>query len=392
MRRSIILLASLIILQKSSAQYFNPDSVWHIIETTKDKDLRFDMLYKMNLRYQNASLDSNIFFAKKLLEYGEKINDQKIIAYGTLNLGYPFIRTGDLRKGQGYIQKATKIAEQYPDNEVFSRISNFNQNIEVDPQKKLVYIKKAVSYISSVKGADLYKVILFCNASVAFRNIDIDSALFYAQKAGDISLKIGDTLSTAVPFALANTYMKMDQPDLALVYFKRSLANAVKTNLVGDLMRGYGGMAGYFIKMNRKDSALYYQKKIFYNGHKETVGSKVNSAKWQFDFYTEQGNRDSAIKYAKYYITGNDTLNNRNTIADLQQARFEEDLRQHELQIAKEEEQEQRNRDLQLVITAIVILSIITLFLLLSRSILVSHRLVGFLNVVVLLVVFEFIN
>ncbi|MES2328119.1 MAG: hypothetical protein V4539_00865 [Bacteroidota bacterium] len=392
MRRSIILLASLIILQTSAAQYLNPDSLWHVIENTKDKDLRFDLLYKMNLRYQSASLDSNIFFAKKLLDYGEKINDHKIIAYGTLNLGYPFIRTGDLRKGQEYILKATKIAEQYPDNEVFSRINNFNQNIEVDPQKKLAYIKKAVSYVSAVKGADLYKVILFANASNAFRNFDIDSSLFYAQKANEISSKIGDSLNTAVPLQLALTYMKMKQPDLALVYFKRALANALKSDLIGDRIRGYGGMAGYFIAMNRKDSALYYQKKIFYHGYKETVGSKVNSAKWQFEFYTEQGNKDSAIKYAKYYIDGNDTLNNRNAIADLQRSRFEEDLRQHELQVAKEEEQEQRNRNLQLVITAIVILSIITLFLLLSRSVLVSHRLVAFLNVVVLLVVFEFIN
>ncbi len=181
MRGSIILLISLIVLQKSSAQNFNPDSLWRVIENTKDKDLRFDMIYKMNLRYQNASLDSNIFFAKKLLDYGEKIKDQKIRAYGTLNLGYPFIRTGDLKKGQEYILKATKIAEQYPDNEVFSRINNFNQNIEVDPQKRLAYTKKAVSYISAVKGADLYKVILFCNASASFRNIDLDSALLYAQ-------------------------------------------------------------------------------------------------------------------------------------------------------------------------------------------------------------------
>jgi hypothetical protein len=45
-----------------------------------------------------------------------------------------------------------------------------------------------------------------------------------------------------------------------------------------------------------------------------------------------------------------------------------------------------------MAITAIGILTFIILFLLLSRSILVSHKVVEFLSVVVLLMVFEFIN
>ncbi len=391
MKGFIILLISIAFLQKSSAQYFNADSLWHVIETTKDKDLRFDLLYSMNLHYQSSSLDSNIYFAKKLLDYGEKVNDPKIRAYGTLNLGYPFYRTGDKRKTQEYILKATKIAEQYPDNEVFSKINNFNALIEVDPQKKIEYLKKALFYIHQVKGADLYKVTIYSNTSNAYRDVNIDSSLYYAQKANELSLKI-DNASAGTPLVLANTYLKMNQSDLALVYYKRSLTKAIKTNLVGDLIRVYNGMVSYFIKMNKNDSVLSYQRKIFYTGKKESAISKANSAKWQFEYYTEQANKDSAIKYASYYIAANDSLNNQNAFAELQKVRFEEDLRLHDLQIAQEEEQEQRKHNIQLAITAIAILTIVILFLLLSRSILVSHKLVEFLSVVILLVVFEFIN
>ncbi|MGR9791985.1 hypothetical protein ACUOFZ_24690, partial [Escherichia coli] len=62
------------------------------------------------------------------------------------------------------------------------------------------------------------------------------------------------------------------------------------------------------------------------------------------------------------------------------------------LEEAKQKEKEDRNHNLQLAFIAIGILSLIIIFLLLSNSFIVSHQLVGFLSVLVLLVVFEFIN
>ncbi len=71
---------------------------------------------------------------------------------------------------------------------------------------------------------------------------------------------------------------------------------------------------------------------------------------------------------------------------------FEQNLKEQERQSENQKQKEERNHNIQLAITAIAILSGIILFLLLSRSIIVSHKVVEFLNVVVLLVVFEFIN
>jgi cation transport ATPase len=93
-----------------------------------------------------------------------------------------------------------------------------------------------------------------------------------------------------------------------------------------------------------------------------------------------------------FYIMANDSVNSTNKIAQLQAARFEDELRQLESEKSKQSEIDQRNHNIQLAITAIAILTAIILFLLLSRSILVSHKVVEFLSVIVLLVVFEFIN
>jgi hypothetical protein len=71
---------------------------------------------------------------------------------------------------------------------------------------------------------------------------------------------------------------------------------------------------------------------------------------------------------------------------------FNEDLRQKEMELTKQKEDEERNHNIQLSILAISIISAIIIFLLLSQSIIVSHNVVKFLDIVVLLVVFEFVN
>ena len=92
------------------------------------------------------------------------------------------------------------------------------------------------------------------------------------------------------------------------------------------------------------------------------------------------------------YIVTNDSINSTKKVIQFQAAKFEDELKQRELEKAKAEEKEERNHNIQLVITAIAILSAIILFLLLSRSIMVNHKVVAFLSIIVLLVVFEFIN
>ncbi len=98
------------------------------------------------------------------------------------------------------------------------------------------------------------------------------------------------------------------------------------------------------------------------------------------------------LQYQKLYIAANDSLYNRDKSSAIESITFEQKLKEQEQQAELQQQKEERAHNLQLAITAIAILTAIILFLLLSRSILVSHKVVEFLSVLVLLVVFEFIN
>ena len=110
------------------------------------------------------------------------------------------------------------------------------------------------------------------------------------------------------------------------------------------------------------------------------------------ELFDEKHQIDSAFYYQKLYIATNDSLYNRDKSSAIESLAFEQDLKEQERQSELQKQKEERSHNIQLAITAIAILSFLILFLLLSRSILVSHKVVEFLNVVVLLVVFEFIN
>lgn len=208
----------------------------------------------------------------------------------------------------------------------------------------------------------------------------------------ELSIKANDTLSSFITARMGDVYLKMNQPEVAYAFYKRGIKVAMITQRMDGLMRAYIPMANYFDKMNQPDSALYYRKKPFEYGPKEIFKTKLGASKKIYEYYLKKGNNDSAVKYMSFFIMANDSINNSNKVAQLQAAKFEDELRQKEFEKTKAEETEKRNHNIQLAITAIAILSFLILFLLLSRSILVSHKVVAFLNVVVLLVVFEFIN
>lgn len=71
---------------------------------------------------------------------------------------------------------------------------------------------------------------------------------------------------------------------------------------------------------------------------------------------------------------------------------FEDELRQQKSAEEKIKADEQRKQNLQFALITFGIITFVILFLLLSRSIITNTRLIKFLGVVVLLIVFEFLN
>jgi NADH:ubiquinone oxidoreductase subunit 6 (subunit J) len=71
---------------------------------------------------------------------------------------------------------------------------------------------------------------------------------------------------------------------------------------------------------------------------------------------------------------------------------FEESVRQQQLAEEKIKSEEQRKENIQYALIALGLVTFVILFLILSRSFITNTKLIAFLGVVALLIVFEFFN
>ncbi len=224
----------------------------------------------------------------------------------------------------------------------------------------------------------------------------IDSAELYITKAFQVASKTGKIRDFSY-YLMGNVYAKRNQYNLALQYYKEAI-NAAKVNSVmsegnKNIMDIEIGFARVFKKLNEIDSAIVHAKEA-YNISKyiSIPREKLESLSLLTELYRQKGNVDSAFVYLNTLSILKDSLLSEEKIRGIQNLSFAEENRQQKLAELKQIEIKERNHNIQLAFIAAGILSIIIIFLLLSNSFIVSHKVVGFLSVLVLLVVFEFIN
>ncbi|MBK8494440.1 MAG: hypothetical protein IPL50_05000 [Chitinophagaceae bacterium] len=153
----------------------------------------------------------------------------------------------------------------------------------------------------------------------------------------------------------------------------------------------YTFMAEHYKSVHQTDScALYAKKAIAAVSYTPFFYLSNKPAQLLTDIY-EKTNCDSTLKYAKVLKTANDSLNNSKANQQILLMTFEEDLRQ-ELAAEKIKENKERQQNIQYALIAFGIITFIIIFLLLSRSFITNTKMIGFLGVIALLIVFEFLN
>ena len=108
--------------------------------------------------------------------------------------------------------------------------------------------------------------------------------------------------------------------------------------------------------------------------------------------YDHTLNRDSAYYYAVMQINYKDSVSNQKRVAEFQNLTFAQQLKDIDEQAKATEAAEQQQQNIQYALIAFGIITFIILFLLLSRSIITNTKVIGFLGVLALLIIFEFIK
>jgi len=395
MKKIISLICFCLSLPGVYAQTQNLDKLLEQISLEKNDSTRFYLAFSgLTVSETNPVLDMKN--AEIILVHGQKTNDKVCQVLGLACLGYDYRAFGNTARSLQYNLKAKVLAEKSKDDRLIFPVYSGLATNYLD----LGDYPKAISYnLASLEKAahvEVNPLTIFANLTMGEIYLAInktDSALIYTQKAYELSMSTGikDYLG-GIYGQLGSIQVKLKNPVLALSYLNLSLEEGYKIESPKYINIPYTAIAEFYLNANQKDSAITYSKKAISavkNSAFETM--VIKPAKLLTEIYRNV-NIDSAFKYSEMYRTAKDSLFSTKAIQQTQLMTFEEGARLQELSVVQAKDEEQRKQNIQYAVIALVIITFVILFLILSRSFIANTKLIEFFGVIALLVLFEFLN
>ena len=385
-----LLISSL--LQNLTAQQANGEMHLSALASAKTDDERQDILMELFDLYENFSVDSNMYYANKVLQIGKQTKNLLIEARALDEIGYVYYRIDNGQKCLEITLQSLRMAEKTGNQRLIGIIHIGLASVQQD-EKAIYYLKKAIGYLEKTKG---YKELLIALNDISRRYLSFnhpDSALIYAQWANKLIQEhhyktyLGYTLT-----ALGTIQLELGNKGLALEYYKLAVSDANGQNSDPLLYNAYNRLVMFYQKEGNNDSVFHYSQRIYSLAQKGPVRWMITPSSLFYEYYKKQGKSDSALKYHEIYKAAQDSLYSSQKIQSLQAMSMEEDLRQKEILLNKEKLNIERKHNIQYAAIAIGIIILIVSFLLLSRSTIVNEKLIKYFNIIGLLIVFEFIN
>ena len=140
------------------------------------------------------------------------------------------------------------------------------------------------------------------------------------------------------------------------------------------------------------EAKVQTEKLWMLSGKIENLNFKLIATGYKKELFDKLNQTDSAYYYSKVESGIRELIFNQDNQNTIQALAFKEQLRNIEDKAKKNEEALQRKQNIQYSLIALGIITLLILYLLLSRSFITNTKLIEFFGVVALLIVFEFLN
>lgn len=221
-----------------------------------------------------------------------------------------------------------------------------------------------------------------------------DSGLVYAQKSVAICEKINYDLHLSYSLStLAENYIASNDHDLAVPFLRKaaSYAYAFSDELAGAFINN--DLAQAFLGLKQYDSASHYARLAipYYRKQDNRLGLH-RFYTYLNECFEGTASPDSANQYFRLASITKDSLYSMEKTRLVQSMSFTEQLRQQDIENERMKSNEERKQNIQYALIAISIAIFAILFSLLSRSTITNTKVIAFLGVLSLLIMFEFLN
>ncbi|MFM9020311.1 MAG: tetratricopeptide repeat protein [Sediminibacterium sp.] len=239
MKKTLILFASLLFVMPSMAQLNNTIAeLWQKYHLTETDTSKARILDDLSSYYQFINIDSAFILNKEALQLARKHHHKKLETDIQFRLSTFFLQIG---AAQPALEIQFKLLEESKKNKDLLLEQWLYNNIAMNYSVNLGDLENAkkYSYLSmQIPGWELQKK--YCTSTflnlgdIYTRLSQYDSARHYLNKAFELSNSLygeKDTdYSSMIKNNFGNLYLKMNQPEMALLYYRQSLPYALATN------------------------------------------------------------------------------------------------------------------------------------------------------------------
>ena len=401
MSKSFIAVCLFFLTFNSTAQNKTIDSLKYLLTQTSKPVDRFYLIEKIQENINRFSGNADSALSIELLKIAQQQNDAAMLASSYNWIGiYLSLTKGDNTTALEYYFKALPLAIKTNDKR---RTSSLYFDIAIvylylqNTEEMLKFNQLGKNNLPE-KTHRLYDYMLVqyqrgMSTYFLLKN-QPDSALHYAQSLMENSQRANSRLFEYAALHLTGSaFAAKGEKELAEIYFNKALVftEFIKSNSAK--LRFELGYIPYllnekrFLKAKEQASLLLSLGKQYNNNNLMLAG-----AGFMRQVFDAANNKDSAYYFSRMEADINARIFSQDNTNKTQALAFNEQIRTIEEEAKQAEAARQRKQNIQYALLALGIITFVILFLALSRRHITNTKVIQFLGVVALLVVFEFLN
>jgi signal transduction histidine kinase len=319
------------------------DSLRDIIHLQKGDTAEVNALFKLSL--YPTPFDSGAKFARQGLALAQKIKYKKGEADCLFSLGNGYAHAEKQSEAVNYCFNALRI---YTDIDDFQGMASAhmllygcyigigdinNAALHVNEGLKIVetYKVKGLKFDSNEKESQVIHFYLAELGWIYLQDNQLDSALFYTQKAIDQNYKIDGSVWNYPIYLLGGIERQKGNYEHALAIYRWAIHLAKQNHQFHDTLQIFSGISTLYKMLGNPDSSIYYGQKVVQSTGFRQPENYFEAVKNLAYVYKLKGNKDSALKYIEIFHALNDSNNNIRKNREILNNAFNEKMKQQEL-------------------------------------------------------------
>ena len=305
----------------------NKDSLLRLLPSAKPIARRIKLVYQLINSGTDVSVQG-LSYHYKILNWAKAHNDRVTEAVITAELGYNITENGDNDAGVKMCFTALKLAEQTGNKQALGTVYN-NLSICYGDNNLVLskaYGEKALRFSRAANDTMTVAYALGNLTVYCLKLHETDEAKNYALMF--LKWSINDYKDQA-PLALIS-WGRFVSDDAKLKYYRYAATIATKRHDDSNAADAFLNISGYYLKNNKRDSALYYVRKVYQMSAGSSLQAKLYPSLLLSKSFS--GKADSTLKYTVQYYTIRDSLQNFNKAQRAQALAFADEQNRREIE------------------------------------------------------------